>query len=389
MSSLVGRLSGLLCMLFVGAVLASGAARAAEFELDDGLVWRGDSWRLELDGRVQVDGASYSSDIPALESGVEARRVRPSLKLRAGDDWRFRADYEFSDFGTGWKNAYGEYRGLDHWRIRFGNQLAPFGLEQQTGSTDLALLERSLVQALTPGFERGVSVRTNGERWMVNAGVFTGNVSSNDSRRAGGRSVTGRLTFAPVHRDAFSLHLGGSFERRDLNGDELRFGVRPESYVANQRLVDTGTLGDASGLETGGLEVALIARRCRLQAEQVRSTVDFNLNPSARFDGGYAMVGCLVSGDGYRYRPSSGGFRDTRPSGRLGVMEIALRRSRVDLVSTGIAGGIERNWTFGINWQITEHVRLMSDYVRMDLAPDRDGIDTSGDAVQARFQIAF
>jgi phosphate-selective porin OprO/OprP len=388
MSSIVRRLASLLCMS-VAAAFASGEARAAKFELDDGLVWRGDGWRLEFDGRVQIDGASYSSDIPALQSGAEARRIRPSLKLRAGDNWRFRADYEFSDFGTGWKNVYGEYRGLDNWRIRVGNQLAPFGLEQQTGSTNLALLERSLVQALTPGFERGISAKTNGERWMVKAGVFTGNVASNDARRAGGRSVTGRFTFAPVYRDAFSIHLGGSFERRDLKNDELRFSVRPESYVANRRLVDTGALMDASRLQTGGLELALVARRCRLQAERIRSDVELNTSPSAQFEGGYTMIGCLVSGDGYRYRPSSGGIRNPRPSGHMGVLELALRRSYVDLMSTGVTGGLERNWTFGINWQVTEHVRLMSDYVRMDQTPDKNGNDTSGDAVQARFQIAF
>lgn len=369
--------------------LAVGTADAGSFEVDDGLVWRGDGWRVEIDGRVHIDGANYTSAVEPLDSGVEARRVRPSLKLRAGDDWRLRADYELSDFGKGWKNAYVEYRGLDNWRIRVGNQLAPFGLEQQTSSNDLVLLERSLIQALTPGFERGLSARTNGHRWMLKAGAFAGNVTSNDARRAGGRSLTGRFTFAPMIRDAFSVHLGGSYEQRDLSAAELRFGVRPESYVANRRLVDTGTLQGATGLETRGLELAFVARRCRLQAETVRSDIDFDLAPAARFDGSYAMLGCLIAGDGYRYRASSGGFRQTRPTGRLGVMEVTVRRSRVDLDSGTITGGLERNWTFGLNWQVNEHLRLMTDYVRMDLAPDRDGIDTNADVVQARFQVAF
>jgi len=378
-------------LLLVGA-LSAGAGAAAEFKLDDGLRWDGedDAWRIEFDGRVHIDSASYSEGLTPLASGSEVRRARPSLRARIGEDWRLRFDYELSDFGSGWKNAYFEYRGLERWRLRGGNQLAPFGLEQQMSSNSIPLLERSLMQALTPEFESGFSANYRGERMQFKAGVFSGNVSSNDARRADGTAYTGRITFAPVDRDAISIHLGASAERRtSLAGGELRFRTRPESYVADVRLVDTGVLSGADALSTTGVEAAVVFKKCRLIGEEARSQVDFTLAPGLEFSGGYAMVGCLLTGEGYRYNASSGGFNSPRKSGRIGVIELSLRRSHVDLVDGSIIGGSQDNWTLGGSWQITDSLRLLADYVDMKLKPNRNGLVESASAIQARIQLAF
>jgi phosphate-selective porin OprO/OprP len=378
-------------LLLVGA-LSAGVSAAAEFKLDGGLRWDGedDAWRIEFAGRVHIDSASYSDDLTPLASGTEVRRARPTLSVRIGEDWRLRFDYELGNYGSGWKNGYVEYRGLERWRLRGGNQLAPFGLEQQMSSNSMPMLERSLMQALTPEFENGFSANFRGDRMQFKAGVFSGNVTSNDARRAGGTAYTGRITFAPVDRNAFSIHLGASAERRtSLSDGELRFRTRPESYVADVRLVDTGVLNGAEALSTTGVEAAVVFRKCRVIGEQTRSQVDFTAAPGLEFSGGYAMFGCLVSGEGYRYNASSGGFNSTRKSGRVGVIELNLRRSHVDLVDGGVIGGSQDNWTLGGSWQITDSLRLLADYVDMDLKPNRNGLAESASAIQARIQVAF
>lgn len=380
----------LLCLLAAAGLVDT--VSAAQFELDDGLRWTGsdDAWRVELAGRVHIDAAAYSSDVTPLDGGTNLRRLRPTMSLRFGENWRGRFDYEFGDYGHGWKNARLEYRGFERWRIRVGNQLAPFGLEQQMSSNSLPLLERSLVQALTPGFETGVSANYRGRRWQMKAGVFDGDVASNDARRADGTAYTARVTFAPVNGDSMTWHLGASLESRErLDGGELRFSTRPESYVDGQRLIDTGRLGGANRLQTRGVETALVFRRCRIMTEHVVSRVDLGTSPTAELDGGYATLSCLIAGEAYRYRAASGGFRSTRPSGRLGVMEVSLRHSHVSLNDAGVAGGIQDDWTLGAGWQVTDKLRVLADYVRMDLVPNEDGVTESADVVQARFQVAF
>lgn len=385
-SSLVALIVCLLAHLVI-----FGKASAAHFEVNGGLRWSGEDepWRIELDGRIHVDGASYSSGTSTLDDGIVARRLRPSLKIRVGDSWRARLDYELADFGRGWKNVYTEYRGLDKWRIRIGNQLAPFGLEQQMSSNSFPLLERSLMQALTPVFERGVSARTQRDRWHLAAGIFSGDVGSNDARRADGQAYAARLSFAPVYTESLALHFGVSAEQRNLDQGQLRFRVRPESYVARQRLVDTRLITGADRLTTHGLEAMLVSRRCRLMGERIWTEVRFAASGPADFGGGYAAIGCLLAGERYRYRPSSGGFRSTRPNGRLGVMEVTLRRSSVDLTDAGITGGRERNWTLGLNWEFADNMRILTDFVHMDLRPNENGVAESANVWQARFQVAF
>jgi len=378
-----------LTLLAVGSIRL---ATAAEFEIDDGLRWTGrdDAWRVEINGRIHLDSASYSADLTPLASGTEVRRLRPRVDLRFGENWRARLDYELGDVGQGIKNGWLEYRGFDRWRIRVGNQLAPFGLEQQMSSNALPLLERSLLQALTPGFESGASANYRGDRWQFKAGIFDGDISSNDARRADGSARTARITFAPLNGEKLTWHVGASLEsRRNLSNDRLRFSTRPESYVDGQRLVDTGTLSGVDRLGTTGLETALVFRRCRIVAERVANRIDFGLAQTAELEGSYASFGCLVAGEAYRYQPATGGFRSIRASGRLGVMEVTLRRSRVSLSDAGIAGGIQENWTLGANWQPTDHIRILADYVSMDLVPNENGDSESPDVVQVRFQLAF
>ena len=77
---------------------------------------------------------------------------------------------------------------------------------------------------------------------------------------------------------------------------------------------------------------------------------------------------------------------------KWGAWEIGFRHSFVDLNDKNIEGGKEMNFTVGLNWYLRPKMRLMLNYVRVNVE-DRDNNrvidDGSANIFQTRFQISF
>ncbi|HEY5657584.1 MAG TPA: porin [Myxococcota bacterium] len=369
-----GRLAGIAALVGLLPLAAASegfevGSKGIRYTTPDG------SHELRLGGRFHLDGYIYDADAPAdaridaLDDDVDVRRLRAYLSGKHFDgDFRFKVEGEMAPDRVGWRNVWGAYRGIDDVEFKVGNYIAPVGFEDLLSSNDHTFMERSLASALAPGFLAGGSAGAWGRHWSVSVGGFTDPLGGDDieKRKSHGLSAVGRVTFAPWRKKRQLLHLGGSFEWRDVDSDSaFRLRTRPESGGAD-RLVDTGNLFGVDRSLTFGLEAAAVLGPWSLQGEYLRAHLERSFAPNPAFQGGYVQLSWFATGESRRYSSRRAVFRSVEPRSRWGALELALRYSALDLVDEDVVGGKEQNVTFGLNWYLNRNLRMMFNFVQVD-----------------------
>ncbi|MEM7305447.1 MAG: porin [Planctomycetota bacterium] len=354
-----------------------------------GLILEHDSGlELRLGGRVHYDVARFDDEVLRFADDAGFRRLRGYLTARY-DDWGLRLDNDFGGTVEGWKSVYLRYYGLDSARVTLGNQVTPFSMEQSTSSNAIPFLERSIANALATGLNMGLAVSTRGDNWSAATGFFNDPLDSNAKKRSAGSGLVGRATWAPVLESDGVVHLGASLERRDVDpGSRFRIRARPESGLANNRLVNTRSITDVDSTSTYGLEAATRYGPLTVQAEYLRTDVDRE-STDVDFDGWYVQANYMLTGETRRYRRSRGSFAVIDPQSDYGALEVGLRLSALDLNDEDIDGGEEQNVTLGLNWYWSRNVRFMANYVRAEAEPNQDGADDQVDILQFRAQVTL
>lgn len=175
----------------------------------------------------------------------------------------------------------------------------------------------------------------------------------------------------------------------------VRFSSRPETFLTEERLADTGRLFNDS-VDTFNPEGAVVLGPLSFQGEYFHTLV--NSFENLQFWGYYLYASYFLTGEHRRYGKRSGTFFETRPihpfhpfRGDWGGWEVLFRHSYVDLNDGRIRGGKERNFTFGLNWYMGNRMRLKFNYVHVYLTDRADPpVDNGrGDIFQARFSFAF
>lgn len=351
----------------------------------------GDDFTLNLGGRLHVDAASYDDDLTLFTDDARVRRARLELGGRVLKNWRFRVDYELSSLGEGFKNAWLAYDGIDGTEFRGGNFIAPFSMEDLESSNSLPAMERSLAQALAPGFLVGGEAKIYRRHWSLTGGYFFNPISqdpvvNNDS----GESIIARATLAPLNSGRQTLHFGAAFERRNLDaGVPTRVRTFPESGIADARLVDTGALAGVDSFINIGAEAAYRYRNFMLRGQYIVRDNDAPLLGDPKFNGGYAEASWVLTGEKRGYSEKNGIFSAVRPKSKFGAVELVGRFSMLDLNDGLVAGGEEKDYLAGVNWYLGRNFRIMGNYVHAKATPNRNGFDESTDIYQARAQLSF
>jgi len=374
------------------APLAATAGEPVTFD-EKGLTLdvAGDDLTLNLGGRLHLDAASYDDELTLFDDDARVRRARLELGGRVLKDWRFRVDYELSSLGRGFKNAWLSYEGIDHVELRGGNFIAPFSMEDLESSNSVPAMERSLAQALAPGFLVGGAATVYDKHWSLSGGYFFNPISqdpvvNNDS----GESIMARGTFAPLNTKRETLHFGAAIERRNLDaGVATRVGTFPESGIANARLIDTGALAGVDSFVNYGAEAAIRHRNFLLRGQYIVRDNDAPLLGDPKFKGGYAEISWVLTGEQRGYSEKSGVFTAVRPKSKFGAIELVGRISALDLSDGLVAGGEETDYLAGVNWYFTRNFRILGNYVHAKASPNLGGLNESTDIYQARAQLSF
>jgi phosphate-selective porin OprO/OprP len=167
---------------------------------------------------------------------------------------------------------------------------------------------------------------------------------------------------------------------------DAQFSARPESYVSNIRLVDTGIWSDVGTSTAVGLELAGSRGPVTIKSEFCRTKWTRAGGDNPRFKGWYAEASWFLTGEMAHYR--DGKFIRPTILADRGAWEVAFRFSTINLIDEDVQGGTEKNLAFGVNWYSKTHWRFMANLIKVR-AKDGPYEDQKPWIVQARGQYYF
>lgn len=174
--------------LSIVAILIAFAAAPAAAQDKKGFVWDdrpsivfGEDVNVAVTGRALVEWRWFDPDIGEDLFALRAARIGLRGDLTRHFDWEVEreigaGDDELDDtrieFGD-WKDVYVRWRTFDAVRIKAGRFKIPFGMEQNTGVSELDFAYRALgSRTIAPGRDTGVMVSGTLGRFGYEAGVF-------------------------------------------------------------------------------------------------------------------------------------------------------------------------------------------------------------------------
>ena len=175
--------------LIVAILIAVAAVpAAAQNKTKRGFVWDdrptivfGEDVNIAVTGRALVEWRWFDPDIGEDLFALRAGRIGLKGKLTRHFDWEVEReigagnveeDDSRIEFGD-WKDVFVRWRTFDAARVKAGRFKIPFGLEQNTGVSELDFAYRALgSQVIAPGRDRGVMVSGQLGRVGYEAGVF-------------------------------------------------------------------------------------------------------------------------------------------------------------------------------------------------------------------------
>lgn len=344
-------------------------------------------------GRVQQRGFGTVFEEPA---AIRRAWIETYYSLK---DFEFAFQYDLNEPKMPVNDAIVAYKGFKDVIITHGNFKEPFSLDQLISNNVTQFAERSQADAFAPARSFGTAIGTHGESWTAVTGVFGGNINS--GLQANGIASTTRVTYTPWRaengNDVLHLGLAGSYRALGDDAGDLTLSSRPEAFLFSRPLADTRTIRDATAVGRVGLEAAWQQGPFRLQGEYILTEVERrDGRPPLFFQGGYIQASVVLDGKGrpYRVAPNYGSEygvftgveledRQRVSRGGTGVFELGLRYSAIDLESRDVRGGIEHDFTAGVNWYPDRNIRFVFDYVRSHAAPSAESLDFGRRTVDA------
>jgi phosphate-selective porin OprO/OprP len=417
-------------------------------------------------------GQAASTTPLHLDDGVNARRARIGVLGTFQGDWNYALVYDFGNsadgFGTtasctaalaatckigvlsggflsGIENAYLSYQGFkgQGWNLAIegGYMDTLYTLDEATSSNDIMFMERASPGVIAANIAAGDFRSTFGARWWGDwfwAGAYVTGPQSGAVHNANNVTTTapdgvseqlGGFARAAVHwgdTKVWSIHVGGAAEAlfkptldRVTNVESLTLSDRPELRIDPTSILTTGAIANTSGARVYNVEAAGNWGSVFFQGEYfwynverfpITTAASGVTGPNLKFQGGYAQVGWVITGETRTYNAAAAAYNGIIPNNpwswqncTWGAWEIAARYSSVDLndrlgFADGIAGGRQQIVTVGLNWYVNRNVRFMFDYLHGKVdkmngpgvkLSDFQDVGMHFDAVATRMQVAF
>ncbi len=342
------------------------------------------SYKLWMDNRVQVDGATFwglNPDYDKIGNGVSARRVRFAIKAQITKDWYGEVDMDMADGVFELKDAIIEYDGVKNMEFKLGNFKEDFSMERTTSSRFLQFIERPMVtQALAPSRHLGFQASYLRDHFRASLGMFFQTIAGSeeaeyvkdnnkDFGRSQGYSFTSKVGWMPYTKDRrMGLYIGGKASYRTPKTDEatndfggMRFSTRSSTSINRKKYLDTNVIPNVNHKWLYGLEGAAYYRGLKIQSEWIGTHVtgkDLNYN----FGGHYVQLGYLLFGGQQHFNVAEGEFTSPGRGKKWGDVELNLRYDYLDLNDNGVWGGSGENYAAGLNFYINKFFKFAINY---------------------------
>lgn len=332
-------------------------------------------------GRVHMDVTAFDDDKFDHASNANFRRARIGFKGNLGEDFKYKSEMDFGSEMVAFKDVSLTYTGLGVADVKVGHHKPSFGMEQNTSSNYLMFIERSApTNAFTRDEELGLNIMAGGSNWSLHGGVFNedgGNAGTGEDEDItfdvrGSVNLLGMPNAGNAKGNV--LHLGAGYSHRRPTGN-VRFRARPGSGDG-ARQIDTGNFRSVDDVGVYSAELAAVVGPVSFQGEYFHTDVSRSGgNADADFEGYYAQAGIFLTGETRPYKGKTGNFGRAKPKepfslrkGGLGAVEALVRYDHTDLndAGAGILGGEMETISGGINWHLTDHVRLMGNVIAVD-----------------------
>lgn len=346
----------LLCSLALATALPMGAVAADDFKVSTkgGLSIKNSdgSASFTLGGRLQWDYDNTDSDAGDEET-LEVRRARLAAKGVIGN-WGYKMQFNLGeDDGGSVEDLYFTYNGFGKMaKLVFGKHREAFGLEDQTSSNDISLLERSAItEAYAPGRNAGVQITGADNGFYYGVGLYRD--VADDEESIAETALTGRVTYLAVNDDDLLVHVGGS-----------------------------ARLGDVS--DKFGLEFAGVYGSTHFQAEYIEQSPDVGDDA----DGYYFQVGYIFTGETRPYK--NGVFKRVKPSGGTAIELVGRFEDGVGRYSDiGLDTAEGSQFSVGLNFYPNNAIRLGFSYMDGSVETDVPGVELDGSEFRFRTQLSF
>ncbi|MCC5451055.1 OprO/OprP family phosphate-selective porin [Rheinheimera sp. UJ51] len=335
------------------------------------------SWpEVAFSGDIMLDYDNYAANFlekaTTGDADAELRRFRLKAESDLNRHWQAKLSIELSD-GLSIKDAWLNYSGWQFADMTFGLQKEPFGLAQLTSSSNLLLIERSVVsEALSPSRAHGVKLSNTFGNLNWQLGYF---IHDQDEQE---RAITGRISWAAYATDDSLLHVGSSFSQRDYQGSLFRINETLQVHSADSLI--EGTAFNANNAWLTALDMLWQHKGFMLLAEWQQTDINSTFAQQYQYSGGYFEMSYLLSGQNRKYKNGSlGGIsrkKDWELTAGISRFNLTQEQSRATVYSVGL------------NYYPSKNIKLMANILNAEYIEQAKALG-SGNAVSLRTQLNF
>ena len=348
-----------------------------------------------------IDGSDVNKG-SEFRSNAALRSASLDLNGGFGEDFMYTLALDMSsDRSINITDAYITYKGIktfgENFNVYLGQINPAFSLENTVSSKWLPFLERSL-PATTFGPRQGVGAGFLkwGERYSFGATITV--PKQGDETSTGKADLIGvgaRLVYVHFKAAENQLFQVGVSAHTENKRTTTIFMPYPEARVRNSAaatVVTTGTSAlQASRVTTFDVELSGQNGPLYGEVEYQRAKVNRHADQggSLTFDGYHAQVAYVLTGESRTYKPELKHFAQVKPESEGGAWEIAARYSRINLKDKDIDGGDAKNITLGVNWYLTNNVKISANYIKSKLRAANSDTKRNLNIIGTRFQFVF
>ncbi len=380
-------------------------------------------YKIWFDNRIQFDaGAFFGAPEWAdpIGNGVSIRRARFAIKAQVDKNWYGEFDMDLADGLVELKDAIVRFTGIPNLELQAGNFKENFSIQRNSSSRYLMFMERPMVcSALAPSRHLGVNAKYDNPWIWASAGFFAQegagseeitNVQDNNKdfgrgisfKNNTGYAVTTKLVLRPLCKlDNASLHIGAAYSYRTTllsaaTGEwgTYRASARNSTSINRKKYLDTNNLKGYDHNNLWTVELAGHWGGFRFEGAYIGDNVvlkDNNTVSKLNLGGWYVQAGYLLFGGKQRYDSKGAKYTRAERGQKWGDLELCARYEFCDLNAPAqkVYGGSAEAYTVGLNWWVTNNVRMQLNYQYNNndrYANGKDklnvGLDAAGKAVK-------